>query len=137
MHRWVRDTCPEFFTDSPAWRMAADVADAGPPPDRGDGHAPLMRGAIDRWVLVSDDMVRRLAEWQDSRRELPPATNAAELARNAAMDPVLGALRTLRDESSWRLLRIAATSAGDLPDSRLSGEDGAPGSPRPVTWSAP
>ena len=137
MHRWVHDTCPEFFTDSPAWRMAADVADAGPPPDRGDGHAPLMRGAIDRWVLVSDDMVRRLAEWQDSRRELPPATNAAELARNAAMDPVLGALRTLRDESSWRLLRIAATSAGDLPDSRLSGEDGAPGSPRPVTWSVP
>jgi hypothetical protein len=108
MHRWVHDTCPEFFTDSPAWRMAADVADAGPPPDRGDGHAPLMRGAIDRWVLVSDDMVRRLAEWQDSRRDAPPATNVSELVRNAAMDPVLGALRTLRDESSWR--RAAATS---------------------------
>ena len=136
-HRWVRDTCPEFFADGPAWHAAADVAGAGPPPDRGDGHAPLMRGAIDRWTLVSDDMVRRVAEWQDSRREMPPAANAVELVRNASMDPVLGALRTLRDESSWRLLRIAATSAGDLPDSRMSGEDGAAGSPRPVTWTMP
>ena len=136
-HRWVADTCPEFLRDGAAWKTASDLAAAGPPPDRGDGGSLLARGAIERWTIVDDDLARRVAEWQDSERQEPPAASPADLVRLSAVDPAMAAMRTLRDESSWRLLRISATSAGRAPDALMPDEDVRRGSPRSVRWAAP
>jgi hypothetical protein len=134
---WAESTCPEFFADGTAWRAAGAFADAGVPPGAGDGAAAILRGTIDRWRIVGDDLVRKLTEWQDSARDQPAAASVADLVRLSAADPTLAAMRTLRDESSWRLLRTAATAAGLPPDARLAGDEAAGALPRAVRWSAP
>lgn len=137
LHGWVEDTCPEFFRDGPAWRAADDLVASGPPPDRGDGGSLLLRAAMERWTIVDDDLARRLSEWQDSDRQEPAAGSAADLLRLSAFDPVIASLRTLRDESSWRLLRIASTAAGRAPDERMPAEDAGRGLRRSALWTAP
>jgi hypothetical protein len=137
LHRWVEDTCPEFFRDGDAWRTADELVASGPPPDRGDGASLLLRAAMERWTIVDDDLARRLSEWQDSDRQEPAARSPADLLRLSALDPALASLRTLRDESAWRLLRIASTAAGRAPDGRMPPEDAGRGLPRPASWTAP
>jgi hypothetical protein len=51
------------------------------------------------------------------------------------MDPELAALRTLRDENAWRLLRMAASAQGQAPDTRMRNDDAAGAVPRPAAWS--
>ena len=137
MHAWVESTLPEFFADGTARRTAEDFAAAGIPDDAGDAARAILRGTVDRWRLVDDDLVRKLSEWQDSARDQPAAGSVADLVRLANCDPALAAMRTLRDESSWRLLRTAATATGLPPDARLAGEEAAGALPRAVRWSAP
>lgn len=137
LHRWVEDTCPEFFRDGAARPAAEDLAGAGPPPDRGDGASLLLRASIERWTIIDDDLARRLAEWQDSDRTEAAPGSVADLVRLASVDPALASMRTLRDESAWRLLRIAATSAGRAPDERMPAEDAGRGLPRAASWGAP
>ena len=132
---WLRATFPQFFAEGRARRDAADLADAGSPPTASDAATAVLDGGIDRWKIVDQDMIRRLTDWQDARRETPAPSDGAELVTAAATDPELAALRTLRDENAWRLLRMAATAQGQAPDARMRNDDGAGAVPRPATWA--
>lgn len=135
MAAWSRDTFPEFYNDGRAWRDARDAARAGVPGNASDATRGAVAAAIERWKIVDDDMVRRVAEWQDKRTGVPAPAIIADMATAGAADAELGALRTLRDENAWRLLRALASAWGDPPDSRMPGEDGHGSPPRPVRWS--
>ena len=81
-------------------------------------------------------MVTRLLRWQDDRPAGVPVPDDLEaLALRAQQDVTLGTLRTLRDESAWRLLRATAVGAGEAPDARMrdAPRGGAPAAP--VSWS--
>ncbi len=132
---WLNATFPQFFAEGRARRDAADLADAGSPPTASDAASAVLDGGIDRWKIVDQDMIRRLTEWQDARRETPAPSDGAELVTAAATDPELAALRTLRDENAWRLLRMAASAQGQAPDARMRNDDGAGAVPRPATWA--
>ena len=132
---WLRATCPEFLADGPSWRTAADIAAAGAPDGMGDAAAAMLRSAIERAQLVDDDLVRGVHEWLDSPRTQPAAMNAAELRIGAEVDPRLAALRTLRDENAWRLLRVRATLAGEPPDAFMPPDSTGAALPRPVRWT--
>jgi hypothetical protein len=132
---WLNATFPQFFAEGRARRDAADLADAGSPPTASDSATAVLDGGIDRWKIVDQDMIRRLTEWQDARRETPAPSDGAELVTAAATDPELAALRTLRDENAWRLLRMAASAQGQAPDARMRNDDGAGAVPRPATWA--
>ena len=128
-------TFPEFFQDGRAWRMGSQLVAAGKTEATSDAGEAMMASAFERWKMVDKDMVRLLAEWQDAPRTTPAPGSVAELVALAASDPVLGSLCTLRDENSWRLLRIAASAAGQSPDARLRQDERAGTLPRPATWS--
>ncbi len=132
---WLNATFPQFFAEGRARRDAADLADAGSPATASDAASAVLDGGIDRWKIVDQDMIRRLTEWQDARRETPAPSDGAELVTAAATDPELAALRTLRDENAWRLLRMAASAQGQAPDARMRNDDGAGAVPRPATWA--
>lgn len=132
---WLAATFPQFFADGSAWRDASDLAAAGTPQTASDAAAAVLDGGIDRWKIVDQDMIRRLTEWQDARREIPAPSDGTELVTAAAMDPELAALRTLRDENAWRLLRMAASAQGQAPDTRMRNDDAAGAVPRPAAWS--
>ncbi len=132
---WLAATFPQFFADGSAWRDAGDLAAAGSPDTASDAAAAVLDGACDRWKIVDQDMIRRLTEWQDARREIPAPADGTELVTAAATDPDLAALRTLRDENAWRLLRMAATAQGQAPDARMRNDAGAGAVPRPTVWS--
>jgi len=128
-------TFPEFFEDGRAWRMGSQLVAAGTPEAASDAGAAIMASAFERWKIVDKDVVRLLAEWQDSPHTDPAPGSVAELVALAASEPVLGSLCTLRDENAWRLLRIAACAAGQSPDARLRQDERAGALPRPATWS--
>jgi len=132
---WLNATFPQFFAEGRARRDAADLADAGSPPTASDAATAVLDGGIDRWKIVDQDMIRRLTDWQDARRETTAPSDGAELVTAAATDPELAALRTLRDENAWRLLRMAASAQGQAPDARMRNDDGAGAVPRPATWA--
>lgn len=132
---WLRATCPEFLADGPSWRAAADIAAAGAPDGMGDAAAAMLRSAIERAQLVNDDLVRGAHEWLDSARTQPPAMNSAELRDGSEVDPRLAALRTLRDENAWRLMRVRATLAGEPPDAFMPADSTGAALPRPVRWT--
>jgi hypothetical protein len=132
---WLNATFPQFFAEGQARRDAADLADAGSPPTASDAATAVLDGGIDRWKIVDQDMIRRLTDWQDARRETPAPSDGTELVTAAATDPELAALRTLRDENAWRLLRMAASAQGQAPDARMRNDDGAGAVPRPATWA--
>ena len=128
-------TFPEFFEDGRAWRMGSELVAGGKPEAASDVGATIMASAFERWRMVDKDVVRLLTEWQDAPHESARPANVAELVALGASDPVLGSLATLRDENSWRLLRIAACAAGQAPDARLRQDERAGALPRPATWS--
>ncbi|MFM7798747.1 MAG: hypothetical protein ACKPBA_07160, partial [Planctomycetota bacterium] len=136
MQDWLRATCPEFLADGASWRAASDLAAAGAPEGAGDAAAAVIRGAIERWQLVNDDMVRAAHEWLDGNRAQPPAATPSELRASAQLDPRLAALRTLRDENAWRLMRLRATVSGDSPDALMPGDSTGSALPRPARWTA-
>jgi hypothetical protein len=135
LEAWTHGTFPEFWLDGTAWRTARDAVRAGPPGAAGDAARAAVADAIGRWLIVDADMTRRLAAWMDARAAVPAPGTVAEVATAAAADAELGALRTLRDENAWRLLRTIAITLGERPDARMPGEDGAGSPPRPVRWS--
>ncbi len=136
MRDWLRATCPEFLADGASWRAASDLAAAGAPEGAGDAAAAVIRGAIERWQLVNDEMVRAAHEWLDGNRAQPPAATPSELRSSAQLDPRLAALRTLRDENAWRLMRLRATVSGDSPDALMPGDSTGSALPRPTRWTA-
>lgn len=135
LERWARTTFPEFWADGTAWRTAADAVRAGAPSNAGDTARATIAAAIDHWRIVDEDMTRRVAAWADERTAVPAPATPADVATTAAADPALGALRTLRDENAWRLLRTIACALGQPADARMPGEDGRGSPPRAVRWS--
>ncbi|MFO0962115.1 MAG: hypothetical protein U0625_04335 [Phycisphaerales bacterium] len=135
---WVMSTFPEFFAEGRQWREArsyARSAAGGETGARSDAGHGIAKAAAERWKLVEDDMVHRLAQWQDERTAMTAPAIVADLATAGAADADLGALRTLRDENAWRLLRAAATAAGEAPDARLGGDEGTGAPPRVARWA--
>ena len=131
MRAWARATFPEFFLDGTAWRDASAASAATAP-----GAPADVLAAAERWRTVDADMVTRLLRWQDDRPAGVPVPDDLEaLALRAQQDVTLGTLRTLRDESAWRLLRATAVGAGEAPDARMrdAPRGGAPAAP--VSWS--
>jgi hypothetical protein len=132
---WERATFPEFFADGRAWRDASDLAAAGIPEIRSDSGAARAAAALERWRMADQDMVRRLSEWQDARTAIAAPASPAELAVAAAQDAELGALRTLRDESAWRLLRQVAVAQGRSPDALMRDDPRMGSLQRPAQWA--
>jgi hypothetical protein len=132
MRQWARATFPDFFMDGHAWRDAQDVALAAPAAASADAAGARVASAAERWTVVDLDMVERLCEWQDARGTTIVPDGLDELNVAGTLDPALGMLRSLRDESSWRLLREAAIAGGEAPDRRMRDGQAGGSLPRPV-----
>jgi hypothetical protein len=132
MRQWARATFPDFFMDGHAWRDAQDVALAAPAAASADAAGARVASAAERWTVVDLDMVERLCEWQDARGTTVVPDGLDELNVAGSLDPALGMLRALRDESSWRLLREAAIAGGEAPDRRMRDGQAGGSLPRPV-----
>lgn len=105
---YAEEVFPAFFTEYPWRQEARALAEASSLP------------AAETWRAADARMIDRLLNWTRAPGVLV-FSKPSELARGGQEDGELAALRVLRDEYAFRLLRDAAVAEGQPADARMSG----------------